>query len=100
MILRANGISLIDLSKDLVFCTSCQVSKSHKWLFFAKHYISTIPFALLYLDLCISPKLSYNNDKYFFLSMVGDDNRYIFFPLITKYHITTTFLYFKSMVEK
>lgn len=79
MILWENGISLIDLSKDLVFCTSCQVSKSHKWLFFAKHYISTIPFALLYLDLCISPKLSYNNDKYFFLSMVGDDNRYICF---------------------
>lgn len=81
--LRANGISLTNLSKELVFCKLCQVVKSHKLPFYTKHDKHTITFVLIYLDLWTS-KLSYIDDKYF-LSMVDDYSRYIwFFSLKTK----------------
>lgn len=53
--IQCNGILVYSIDKTLCFCDSYQLAKAHKLTFLSSHTRSDYAFALLYLDLWVSP---------------------------------------------
>lgn len=53
------------------------MAKAHKLSFNASHTKHNTPFEPLYMDLYTSPLLSFNNEKYIFLSIIDDHSRFV-----------------------
>lgn len=87
----------------MVFCTHCQLGKSHKLTFVSSHMRSQVPFSLSFLHLWTFPIVSSIGDLYF-LTIVDNFTRFTWmFPLKSKrlnyFHFYAVFYHNKKQFD-
>lgn len=81
-------------------CHVCPMGKSSRLQFNNRTFTASSPLDLLHLDLWGSSPVPSNSGYRFYLSIVDDCTRYVwFYPLLHKSDAFTVFLNFKKMVE-
>jgi hypothetical protein len=98
-ILSWNGLPVTSHNRPS-FCSSCQQGKLHKQHFGITASVSKQPLDLLFLDVWgLAPVLSSNNKRYF-LCVVEDFSKYLWFFLMScKSDVSAIFVNFKRLVE-